>query len=106
MDHEITPELIRHRKRTALLVFGSLLVLTVLTVAVAQVHLGHGANIALALTIATLKASLVLAFFMHFLWEKTWVHSVVGISLFLFVALIGLVLWTYMDPIGVATNVP
>ena len=47
----------------------SLLVLTVLTVSLAQVHLGAW-NEVVAFAIATSKASLVLAFFMHLKYEE------------------------------------
>lgn len=46
------------------LVFGALMVLTVLTVIVANLNLGW-ANDVVALTIAVIKALLVLWFFMH-----------------------------------------
>ena len=48
----------------------ALLVLTALTVAAARVDLGSGLNIAVALGIATIKATLVAAFFMHLYWDK------------------------------------
>ncbi|MEZ6189316.1 MAG: cytochrome C oxidase subunit IV family protein [Planctomycetota bacterium] len=48
----------------------SLLALTVLTVAAARVDLGSGLNIGIALAIATVKATLVAAFFMHLYWDK------------------------------------
>lgn len=45
-------------------VFGTLIFLTGVTVAVANVDLG-AANLAIAVTVATIKASLVITFFMH-----------------------------------------
>ena len=53
---------------TLVLVLGVLLVLTGLTVAVSYVHMGFW-NVPIALTIASLKASLVLLFFMHLKYE-------------------------------------
>ena len=50
-------------------VFAALLVLTCLTVAVAQVDLGN-LNLYLAMAIATLKAALVVLFFMHLFWDR------------------------------------
>jgi cytochrome c oxidase subunit 4 len=50
--------------RTYLLVFGALLALTVTTTLVAQIDLGP-LNVVVALTIAVVKASLVVLFFMH-----------------------------------------
>lgn len=48
---------------------GALVLLTLITVAVAQVHLGPF-NLVVALLIATIKASLVALFFMHLLWDN------------------------------------
>lgn len=45
-------------------ILGILMALTVLTVAVASIHLG-ALNLAVAVVIATIKASLVVLFFMH-----------------------------------------
>jgi cytochrome c oxidase subunit IV len=52
------------QRKTYLLVFGGLLVLTLITTAVAFVDLGP-LNTPLALSIALLKASLVMIYFMH-----------------------------------------
>ncbi len=46
-----------------------LLVLTVITVAAAQVHLPHALAVILAITIATVKAFLVAAYFMHMKYD-------------------------------------
>ena len=55
--------------RTFIIVWLVLLVLTGITVAAAQVHFG-ALNIWIALGIATLKAGLVIAFFMHMKYEQ------------------------------------
>ena len=52
------------QRKTYFLVFGALLVLTLITTAVAFVDLGP-LNTPLALSIAILKASLVMIYFMH-----------------------------------------
>lgn len=49
---------------------GTLLVLTVVTVAVFYLHLGIVGGIALALLIASVKGSLVGAFFMHLAYDR------------------------------------
>ncbi len=65
-------------------VFAALLVLTAITVAVSFYDLGggrlHYANAIVALTIAVLKASLVVLFFMHVRYSSrfTWVLAVAG----------------------------
>ena len=50
-------------------VFGALLFLTVITVAVTYVDLGT-ANLFVALLIAVIKGTLVVAFFMHLWWDS------------------------------------
>ena len=54
--------------RTFVLVWVALLILTGVTVAVAQYHFG-ALNVWIALGIATLKSSLVIAVFMHMQYE-------------------------------------
>ena len=54
--------------RTFILVWVALLILTGVTVAVAQYHFGV-LNVWIALGIATLKSSLVIAVFMHMQYE-------------------------------------
>jgi cytochrome c oxidase subunit 4 len=51
-------------------ILGALLVLTVLTVTVTSVDLGAQGNLIVAMVIATVKAALVVTFFMHLLWDK------------------------------------
>jgi cytochrome c oxidase subunit IV len=66
-------------------VWGALLVLTVITVAVAGVDLGRF-NLEIALAIATVKASLVLLYFMHMRYDRP-VNAIVFVTALLFVAL-------------------
>jgi len=51
-------------------VLGALLVLTIATVSVTSIDLGHQGNLVVAMVIATVKAALVCTFFMHLLWDK------------------------------------
>ncbi len=66
-----------------------LLVFTVTTVVTGRMDL-HGANLPLALLIATIKATLVVLFFMH-LWDSEGINRLVfGVSvLFVIVLLLG-----------------
>lgn len=88
--------------RTYMIVFASLLVLTVATVGAYYIHLPVGPAIALALLIATVKASLVACFFMHLISEKSLIYWVLAMTFFFFLALIFLPLWTEGD--GIATG--
>jgi cytochrome c oxidase subunit 4 len=56
--------------RTYIMVFATLLVLTMVTVAVSYLHLEVHEAIAVALVIASIKASLVALFFMHLISER------------------------------------
>ncbi len=62
------------------MIFGALMVLTILTVVVAKINLGHPFNDIVALTIAVSKALLVVLFFMHVRYSPrlTWVVVVAG----------------------------
>jgi cytochrome c oxidase subunit 4 len=55
---------------------GSLLVLTIVTVLATKVDFGANINLALAMAIAVVKASLVVLFFMHLRYDRLF-HSVI-----------------------------
>ncbi len=57
--------------RSYIMVFVALAILTVVTVAVAQIDFPGSGNLIVALLIALGKASLVAAIFMHLKWEKS-----------------------------------
>ncbi|HVO96683.1 MAG TPA: cytochrome C oxidase subunit IV family protein [Bryobacteraceae bacterium] len=64
-----------------------LLVLTGITVGASYIHFGSSAaNVVVALTIATIKATLVALFFMHLLHDKP-VNGVIAASGFMFLGL-------------------
>ncbi len=84
--HHITP------KKTLFIVFGVLVVLTVVTAVTAQIDLG-GFNVPLALAIAFTKASLVLAIFMALKYDNrvnTLIFSigVIFVGVFLLITLL------------------
>jgi len=83
--------------RGYLAVFAALLVLTVVTVAVASLDLSESATVAVAVTIATFKAALVAMFFMHLKGEKPLVFWSLGLTGVLFAALFAFLLWTEGD---------
>ena len=73
-------------------VLGALLVLTVVTVAVTWVDLGKQFGLIVAVAVATVKASLVLLFFMHLRWDRPFnaiviVFSIVLVGLFIIFSL-------------------
>jgi caa(3)-type oxidase subunit IV len=101
-----SPEEIQKSKRTYLLVFGGLLVFTCLTVAVASfetLDVGrHGfdhMDCILGLLIASVKAGLVAAIFMHLNHEKKAIYWIFGSGLVFVVCLAALTALAYVDPI-------
>ena len=85
--HHVTPV------STFLNVLIALLMLTVITVAASRVDFGS-ANLLIAMLIACIKASLVIAIFMHVKWD-TAINKIVFLSSFLFLSL--LFLFTLSD---------
>ncbi|HZN41357.1 MAG TPA: cytochrome C oxidase subunit IV family protein [Planctomycetota bacterium] len=77
--HISTPQLFRN-------VLITLLVLTAITVAASRINFGS-ANMLIAMAIASIKASLVIAFFMHLRWD-TGINKIVFLSSFLFLSLL------------------
>ena len=73
-------------KSTYYAIFGALMVLTAVTVAVAFVNLGSF-NFPVAIGIAILKATLVILFFMHAKYSSTLTKMFVGTAFFLFILL-------------------
>lgn len=67
-------------------VLGALMLLTIVTVAVTSVDLGHQGNLVVAMIIATIKAALVVSFFMHLVWDKK-LHLILFLTSVLFVIL-------------------
>ena len=87
--------------RTAMIVFGALMVLTVVTVGVYYLDLSVQASIALALFIASIKASLVACFFMHLISEKKLIYWVLILTVaFFFVLLLVPMLTSMWDQVG------
>lgn len=91
--HDVSKEV-----RKYLLVFAALIVGTIITVWVSYFDFGSArANIIVALVIASVKASLVGAFFMHLIDERKLVYGVLGATVFFFIGLMYLTLWS-SDP--------
>ncbi|HEY2409374.1 MAG TPA: cytochrome C oxidase subunit IV family protein [Polyangiaceae bacterium] len=67
-------------------VLGALMALTLLTVSVTHYDLGSEGNLVIAMVIATVKAGLVVTFFMHLLWDKKF-HLILFLTALLFVVL-------------------
>ncbi len=83
--------------RGYLIIGGTLIIGTVLTVLASYVDLGHHWNIVLALIIATVKASLVALFFMHLISEKAMIYTVLAFTALFFVGLMFLTIGAHAD---------
>ena len=84
-----------HSVRGYIFVFIALLAGTVLTVWASFIQFPSAEiNIAVALTIATVKAFLVVAYFMHLISERKMIFLVMGFTAFFFAALMGLTIWS------------
>jgi cytochrome c oxidase subunit 4 len=77
-----------HTTPISLLVFvlSVLLVLTIITVLVTRVDLGGEGNLVVAMVIATIKAALVVTYFMHLRWDRR-MHLLAFLSSVLFLIL-------------------
>lgn len=82
------PEEISHvtPARLLILVWLALMVLTVITVAATSIDLGSRLNLVIAMLIATVKAGLVVTYFMHLRWDRPF-HTLVFLGSLLFVSL-------------------
>ncbi|MCC6764636.1 MAG: cytochrome C oxidase subunit IV family protein [Deltaproteobacteria bacterium] len=85
--------------RTYIMVFATLMVLTLVTVAVSYLHLEIHEAVAIALLIATVKASLVALFFMHLISERQVVLLILALTGVFAVALLLLPIATSLDHI-------
>lgn len=63
-------------------VFGALMVLTVVTVWISKFHLSIGQAVALGMFVASIKAALVAAVFMHLWGEKKLIYWMLGLTAF------------------------
>ena len=77
-------------------IFGALLALTAITVAVAFINLGR-LNFPVAISIAILKATLVVLFFMHAKYSSRLTKLVIGGAFFFLLCLFGLTMTDYMS---------
>jgi len=79
---------------TPILVFIGLVALTCITVSSTVIKLTATASVLLAMTVATMKATLVVYFFMHLKYEKKYLGLFFGVPLIILVIIF---LWTFTD---------
>ncbi len=93
-------EEIKKETRVYILVFVALAGLTLVTVGVSYLHLSFGAAVGLAMLIASIKGSLVAAFFMHLISERKLIYAVLILTMGFFLAVLLLPLGGYHDRLG------
>ena len=94
------PAVLQKAIRKYVAVGALLLVFTVITVAVNQVHLAIPLAITVALIIAIMKGSMVASIFMHLSDEKKWIYGSLILTVVFFVVLMLLPNLTVSDTIG------
>lgn len=110
MTHGATAEVAAHDEHGAhdvakhvrfyFLIGGTLLFCTALTVALSYVNFGtQKANITVAMIVATFKAGLVAAIFMHLASEKRMIYRILIFTVFFVLGLFWLTYLTWFDPI-------
>ena len=83
--------------RVYITVFVTLMVLTIVTVAISRFHLPVHQAVAVAMLVATIKGSLVACYFMHLISEKKLIYAVLALTAAFFVALLALPVLTVQD---------
>ena len=83
--------------RVYITVFVALMVLTIVTVAIARVHLPVPIAVTVALLVATIKGTLVACYFMHLISEKKLIYAVLALTVAFFIALLALPVLTVHD---------
>ena len=86
--------------KTYYMIFGALMLFTVLTVAVSYLHLPLIFAVLVALVVATIKGSLVAMFFMHLLHERKVIYWALLLTVVFFIFLMFVPLATNLDKIG------
>lgn len=93
-----SPEEIKRHVKVYLLIGVALLLGTVLTVGAYYVHFTSVAmTVTVALAIATVKASLVAAYFMHLISERKMIYVLLFFTGFFFLGLMLLTVWAIQD---------
>jgi len=96
----VDAEAVRKSVRTYMMIGAALLAFTAITVAANLLHLPVPAAITLALVIATIKASMVAAVFMHLNHEKQWVYGALILTVAFFIVLMSVPFLTVTDTFG------
>ncbi|MFT5143997.1 MAG: cytochrome c oxidase subunit 4 [Rhodothermales bacterium] len=100
MSHSHSAEELQKHVKVYLTVFGSLMVLTVVTVAVSYLHLSLWPALILALVIASVKAGMVASYFMHLIGEKKLILGILAITFLILFCMFAIFISAYHDQVG------
>ena len=85
---------IKKHVRTYLVIFGALLIGTIVTVWLNSLDFARfWVTVTIALFVATVKAALVAGFFMHLISEKKAIYAVLATTIFFFAAMMYITVW-------------
>tara|TARA_Y100000588_G_scaffold351019_1_gene402506 strand:- start:266 stop:616 length:351 start_codon:yes stop_codon:yes gene_type:complete len=85
---------------------AALMVLTVVTVAIAYIDFSVPVAIFVALVVAATKGSLVSSYFMHLIGERKWILGTLLLTVLFFIVLIFIPLMGHLDTYGNRVTVP
>ena len=98
----MTAEEVKKHVKVYMLVFGSLLILTVVTVGASYLDVALAPALIIALLIAVVKASLVAMYFMHLLGEKPVIGWTLILAAAFLIAMFALFIASLLDQAQVA----
>ncbi len=88
---------IKKSVRKYIMVFVTLMALTIVTVSISYLHLGVKAAITVALIVATIKGTLVATYFMHLIDEKKAIYWTLILTVVFFTVLMVLPVSMHLD---------
>ena len=86
--------------RVYIAVFVALMALTIITVAISRIHLPVAMAVTVAMLVATVKGTLVACYFMHLISEKKLIYTVLAVTVFMFLVLLLVPVFTVADRLG------
>ena len=99
MDAHAAHDDIRSHVKTYYMIFGALMVLTIITVGVSYLDLSTPMAITVALIVAAIKGSLVALYFMHLLHERKVIYWVLALTVIFFIFMMFVPLLTNLDKV-------
>src|SRR5687768_15797190 len=99
MDAHAAHDDMRSHVKTYFMIFGALMVLTIITVAVSYLELATPLAVTVALIVAIIKGSLVAMYFMHLLHERKVIYWVLMLTVIFFIFLMFVPLFTNTNKI-------